>query len=313
MEHHHDPCSPGRTDADATPPDAAPPVREVSPVIEVTPFSLESEVIARSAQIPVVLLIGSPVDPGTSALRRDLVARAGDAGLQWILGIVDADRFPAIVGRLRPASLPSVSVIADGTGVAVWTPADASGADGVDCGDWIGQVVAQVTPRLAGLPADTVVAGTGSGRAETADVTADPRMAEAARLVGEGDAAQAVRVYDRMLAENPGPTATAVLRQAQAAVAVLARTKDMDRAAVLAAVADARTGATVEVPRLLRAADVLVLLDRPAEAVDLLSAALAAQGGGEDLRARTVELCRLLDRDAPAARRARGRIAAALF
>jgi putative thioredoxin len=116
-----------------------------------------------------------------------------------------------------------------------------------------------------------------------------------------------------MLAENPGPAAAAVLRQARAAVAVLARTKDMDRAAVLAAVADARTGATVEVPRLLRAADVLVLLDRPAEAVDLLSAALAAQGGGEDLRARTVELCRLLDRDAPAAQRARGRISSALF
>jgi putative thioredoxin len=324
MEHHHESCRPDLArDLAVTglvPPDAAAqppsdrrttePARRVAPVVDITPFSLETEVVARSGQVPVVVLIGSPVDPGMSSLRRDLTARAGAAGLRWILAVVDADRFPRVVDRFRPAALPVVTVVADGTGVASWVPADAVGADGVDCGDWVAAVVGRVAPRLTGLPEDTVVA---SGD-EAADVTGDPRMAEAARLVGEGRPGEAVAVYDRLLGEGPDPAARQVLSRARAAVAVLDRTRDMDRSAVLSAVADARSGAVADVARLLRAADVLVLLDRPAEAVDLLSAAPAlGQPGAGDLRARVIELCHLLEQDAPAAERARRRIASALF
>lgn len=330
---HHETCSPDLTrDLAVTglvPPDAVAqsgdngkprtvePSRNVSPVVDITPFSLESELIARSRQVPVVVLIASPVDPSASLLRRDLVARAGDAGLRWILGTVDADRFPQVVAEFRPQSLPVVTVVADGTGVAAWTPADAVGTGGVDCGDWVTTVVDRVAPRLTGLPADTVVeqgGESGTGESGATDLTSDPRMAEAARLVGEGRPGEAVAVYDRMLAADPEPAAKKVLDRARAAVAVLDRTSDMDRPAVLAAVADARGGATVGTPRLLRAADVLVLLDRPAAAVDLLSAALrpgAADLG--ELRVRVIELCHLLEQDAPAAERARRRIASALF
>ncbi|MDN6438289.1 MAG: hypothetical protein L0K27_02345 [Corynebacterium nuruki] len=321
---HHESCSPDLSrdlavtglvppDAAAQPPSdrrAAEPARRVSPVVDITPFSLDAEVIARSRQVPVVVLIGSPVDPGMSTLRRDLVDRAGAAGLRWVLAVVDADHFPQVVDRFRPATLPVVTVVADGTGIASWTPADAVGADGVDCGDWAAAVADRAAPRLTGLPEDTVAAS-GDG---TVDVTGDPRMAEAARLVGEGRPGEAVTVYDRMLGEDPDPAARQVLARARAAVAVLDRTRDMDRPAVLAAVADARSGAVTDTARLLRAADVLVLLDRPAEAVDLLSAAPAlGQAGAGDLRARVVELCHLLEQDAPAAERARRRIASALF
>ncbi|OLT51930.1 hypothetical protein BJF89_05635 [Corynebacterium sp. CNJ-954] len=292
----------------------AAPSQVVEPVVEVTPLSLESEVIARSSQVPVVVLIGSMVDPGASALRRDLENRA--TGLRWILGVVDADRFPQVAGAFRPATLPSVTVVAGGTGVGTWAPAD--GAD-VDCGDWVEQVVATVEGRLDGLPEDAVTGDVDQGTTVNS-LTADPRLQEAAELVGHGDAEAALVLYDRMLAEYSDPAAASTLHRARTAVAVLARTRDMDRSAVLSAVADARRGlqgAQGDVDTLLRAADVLVLLDRPSAAVELLSESLvtAQDGDGEADRVgrRLLELLYLLEPDDPVVMLARQRIAATVF
>lgn len=291
----------------------ASPSRVVEPVIEVTPLSLEPEVIARSSQVPVVVLIGSAVDPGMTALRRDLKNRAASAALRWIFGVVDADRFPQVVRAFRPTTLPSVTVVAGGTGVGAWTPAD--GAE-VDCGDWAEQVVATVSARLEGLPEDAVTDGADQATAGTS-FAADPRLQEAAELVGHGDAEAALVLYDRMLAEYPDPAAASTLHRARAAVAVLARTGDMDRSAVLSAVADARRGPRGDVDTLLRAADVLVLLDRPAEAVELLSGPLTDVRDGDDergrVRRRLLELLYLLEPGDPVVTLARQRIAAAVF
>ena len=276
-----------------------------------TPLSLETEVIARSSQVPVVVLLGSSVDPRTSTLRRELENRAHAARLRWILGVVDADRFPQVVGAFRPAALPSVVVVAGGTGVGTWTTADGE----VDCGEWAGEVVATVAGRLEGLPEDAPVDG---GREATVggSVVTDPRLREAAELVGRGEAEAALALYDRMLAEYTDPAAVGALRRARAAVAVLARTRDMDRSAVLSAVADARRGRQEEPGTdgtVLRAADVLVLLDRPVEAVELLSGSLVHAADVESIRPRLLEMLHLLDPGHPAVSEARRMLAAAVF
>ncbi len=329
--HDHDSCTPDldrdlavtgiraprespESPARPAPGEKAAPSQVVEPVVEVTPLSLEPEVIARSSQVPVVVLIGSMVGPGASALRRDLENRA--TGLRWILGVVDADRFPQVVRAFRPATLPSVTVVAGGTGVGTWTPAD--GVE-VDCGDWIEQVVATVEGRLDGLPQDAVTGGVDQGTAASS-LTADPRLQEAAELVGHGDAEAALVLYDRMLAEYSDPAAASTLHRARTAVAVLARTGNMDRSAVLSAVADARRGpqgTQGDADTVLRAADVLVLLDRPSEAVELLSGSLATvqdgDGAGDRVRRRLLELLYLLEPDDPVVTLARQRIAAAVF
>lgn len=329
--HDHDSCTPDldrdlavtgirvprespESPARPAPGEKAAPSQVVEPVVEVTPLSLEPEVIARSSQVPVVVLIGSMVGPGASALRRDLENRA--TGLRWILGVVDADRFPQVVRAFRPATLPSVTVVAGGTGVGTWIPAD--GVE-VDCGDWIEQVVATVEGRLDGLPQDAVTGGVDQGTAASS-LTADPRLQEAAELVGHGDAEAALVLYDRMLAEYSDPAAASTLHRARTAVAVLARTGNMDRSAVLSAVADARRGpqgTQGDADTVLRAADVLVLLDRPSEAVELLSGSLATvqdgDGAGDRVRRRLLELLYLLEPDDPVVTLARQRIAAAVF
>lgn len=288
----------------------------VTPVVTVTPLNLRSEVIDRSQQVPVAVLIGSPVHPGMSALTRELTGRATAANLRWILAIADADRFPQLVDTFRPGSLPTLAVVAGGTGVASWTPADGQGADGVDAGEFVEKVAATVQGRLDGLPAESTAAQETPGTAGAP--VADPRLEEAAVHVSEGNPAAALRLYDAMLADTTDtadPQTTATLRRARAAVAVLERTGGIDRSMVLATVADLRGERPTEPDRLLRAADVLVLLDRPAEAVDLLSGALEQfeAADRDQLRRRVLELIDLLEPHSPAATRARRRIAAVVF
>lgn len=290
------------------------PPRSVSPVVETTPPGLHADVVARSSQVPVVVLLGSPVDPGMSALRRELTGAASSAALRWILAVADVDRFPRLATVFRPVSLPVVTVVADGTGVAAWTPQDATGDRGVDCLDWVETVVARVAPRLTGLPEDAMVADRDTGpTGPTIGPAADPRLRQAASLVGEGDPEGAVALYDVLLSEYPDPASQRMLRRARAAVRVLVRTKDLDQRTVYTVLAAGTPG------DLLRTADVLVLDDRPVEAVGLLVAALSGSAAGrpaaerEQLRARVLDFVLLLEPGTPAAEQARRSLASALF
>lgn len=306
------------------------PTSTVEPVFTLTPLNLQAGVIDRSQQVPVVVLIGSPVAPGMSAVRRELATLATAANLRWILAVGDVDRHPRLVGAFRPESLPTVTVIAGGAGVATWTPADATGSaggDGVDCGDFVEQVVSTVEGCLDGLPEDVVVGDGGMSEARDACMGPvppdDPRIRGAAVLVGEGEPAAALALYDEMLAEQPDPMTLATLRRARAAVGVLERVGHLDRAAVTAALVDVRSAPDVDLDTLLRGADVLVLFDRPGEAVDLLSGYLGhLVASDRDLdrasqlelvRQRILEFINLLEQDAPAVARARRRIADAVF
>lgn len=337
MTHIHDSCTPditrdlivsGLTDVPSHrnryshdlsgPEDDLRPESEVSPVFTVTPFSLDSEVVARSAQVPVVVLIGSPVDPGMSALRRTLVTAASGAGLHWILAIVDADRFPQVVAAFRPATQPSVTVVADGTGVASWSPADALGDDGVDCTDWVSTVVSTVAGRLTGLPEDAVIRAddaTGVPVNSIGGSSPDRRLAQAASCVAQGDPAGAVDIYDAMLSEDIDGDTTAVLLRARAAVAVLARTSGLDQGEALALLARAGSRVPAGVEELLVTADIFVLADREDEAVDLLSGSLTRWDDADRrlIGTRLIDLCRLAAPGSMAVARARTRLGNALL
>ena len=277
--HAHDVCTPDRhrdarvaglaaPTAAETPPKDSP---QAHPVVTVTGFTLAAEVIERSRQVPVIVLVGSPLQSGR--LRGQLTSLAEGAGLRWILGILDPDKDPHAAMQFRPRQLPSVFAVAGGTTVAVFEP----GLPGRDIGDWVEEVLRSTAGRLSGLETEP------EPEPQSPAPSHDPRLRTAAEAVDRGDFARAVAIYEEMLIDAPHDP---VLLRARAAVSVLVRVADMDRTRdpIQAAAAD-----PTDIDAALDAADALVMLDQPVVAVELLTARLP------HTRERVVELLALLD------------------
>lgn len=295
MSHAHDACTPDRhrdarvaglvapAAAEATPKSS----QRARPVVTVTGFTLAAEVIERSRQVPVIVLVGSPLQSGR--LRGQLTSLAEGAGLRWILGILDPDKDPHAAMQFRPRQLPSVFAVAGGTTVAVFEP----GLPGRDIGDWVEEVLRSTAGRLSGLDIEPEASSPAPGH--------DPRLRTAAEAVERGDFAAAVATYEEMLVDAPHDT---VLLRARAAVSVLLRASTMERTRdpIQAAAAD-----PTDIAAALDAADALVLLDQPVEAVELLTARLP------QTRERVLDLLHLLDPADPAVTAARRAVAGALY
>lgn len=267
----------------------------VRPVVTVTGFNLAAEVIERSQQVPVIVLIGAPLQSGMKELRSRLTSLAEGAGLRWILGILDPDKDPGAAVQFRPRQVPSAFAVAGGTTVAVFEP----GLPGRDIADWVEEVVRSTGGRLRGLDE----AGEEDTQSAPAAFGREAQLRRAAEAVDSGDFAGAVAVYGEMLASAPGDP---VLLRARAAVSVLVRVQRMDRTRdpVQAAVEDPG-----DVDKVLDAADALVMLDQPGEAVELL----ATRVGEPRVRERALELLALLDPADPVVAATRQRVASALY
>lgn len=137
----------------------------------------------------------------------------------------------------------------------------------------------------------------------------DARLLSAAEAVQSGRFSEAVALYERLLVDAPqDPT----LLRAHAAVSVLVRAENIDRSTDPIDRSDA---APQDVAKALDAADVLVLFDQPADAVDRLSGLLETipKDGAVPVRRRLLELLTLLGPQDPAVERARRRLANATF
>lgn len=306
--HAHDGCTPDRhrdavvagLAAPATSSEQAAPTglrREgaVRPVVTVTGFTLAVEVVERSHQVPVIVLIGAPLQSGMTQLRSRLTSLAEEGGLRWILAILDPDRDPGAAMQFRPRQLPGVFAVAGGTTVAVFEP----GLPGRDIADWVEEVLRSTGGRLRGLDAP----GEQDTPATTAGPVEDGRLRRAAEAVHGGDFAGAVALYEEMLATSPGGP---VLLRARAAVSVLVRAQRMDRSRDPVRAAEADPG---DVDKVLDAADALVLLDRPVEAVELL----AGKVQDPRVRERVLELLALLDPGHPVVAATRRQVASAVY
>ena len=137
----------------------------------------------------------------------------------------------------------------------------------------------------------------------------DARLLNAAEAVQSGRFRDAVALYEHLLSDAPEDP---VLVRAHAAVSVLVRAEGIDRSTDPIGRSDA---APQDVAKALDAADVLVLFDQPADAVDRLSALLEnlPKDDAADVRRRILELLTLLEPQDPAVERARRRLANATF
>ncbi|MHA2788740.1 co-chaperone YbbN [Corynebacterium sp. S7] len=260
----------------------------------VTEDNLESEVLQRSVQVPVIVLVGSARSQDSEDLKSNFQQLAKNNNNAFVVGYVDADATPQIAQALGVRGIPTVLAIAAGRPVTSFEggqPADA-------LTQWVNSLVEQVGPQLQGLPEQ--------GEPEEPE---DPRLDAATAALNVGDFDTATKLYDDILAEDP---ANAEIKQAKATVAVIKRldpqNRDTDAIEEAAAHPD-------DVDKQLDAADAEVVAGAPEKAFDRLLTFMEQTAGAdkETAKQRLLELFALFDAADPRVAQARTRLASALF
>lgn len=265
--------------------------------VEVTEANLESEVLAQSNRVPVVVLLGSPRSEASAALAAtlgDLVAE--DRGT-WALARVNVDTNPQIAQVFGVQAVPTVVAVAAGRPLTSFTgpqPAD-------QLRRWLDSILDAVAGKLPDAPVSDD---------EDTEEAVDPALAAARDALDSGDLEAARTAYQGLL---DGGATGAVAAEATASVrqiAFLIRATGQPQDAVLTA-----NAAPGDIDAGLAAADVEVLSQQPDSAFDRLVALV--RGTSDDdrakVRARLLELFELFDPADPAVIAGRRKLANALF
>ncbi|WP_052526394.1 tetratricopeptide repeat protein [Mycobacteroides abscessus] len=265
--------------------------------VEVTEANLESEVLAQSNRVPVIVLLGSPRSEASAALAAtlgDLVAE--DRG-KWALARVNVDTNPQIAQVFGVQAVPTVVAVAAGRPLTSFTgpqPAD-------QLRRWLDSILDAVAGKLPDAPVSDD---------EDTEEAVDPALAAARDALDSGDFEAARTAYQGLL---DGGATGAVAAEATASVrqiTFLIRATGQPQDAVLAA-----NAAPGDIDAGLAAADVEVLSQQPDSAFDRLVALV--RGTSDDdrakVRARLLELFELFDPADPAVIAGRRKLANALF
>ena len=267
-----------------------------APFITVTPQNFEADVVRRSLEVPVVVLVGTPRSPESEELRADLQLLAEGAGLQYIVGYVDADATPEVAQAFGVQVLPTVIALGGGQPVTQF-----EGGQPVDAlRTWLDALVTQIGPQLSGLQ---------GASEETPEVPEDPRLEQALAALNGGDFDAAIAVYDEILAEIPGDQD---IVQARDTAKLLKRLDPAARTEDPVAAADAAPG---DVEKQFIAADAEVVAGAPERAFERLIVLMTTLAGDEKMRVRDrlLELFALFDAADPRVTAARTKMASALF
>jgi putative thioredoxin len=269
-------------------------------VVDVTEATFQSQILDRSFQVPVLLVITSARASTAAEMVTSLETLANEAQGRLVLGKVDADQDPRIVQAMQVQAVPTVFAVISGQLVP--------GFEGTLPDEQLRDFVAAVlqAAQQAGLTGQAATDSVpdddeASGRQEVPD---DPRFDAAESALAEGDYATARERFQAILdAEPTNSAATLGLRQ----VDLLSR---MD--AHQDAPANPDPG---DVPGQLAAADVAFAADDADGAFRRLLDLLARTAGSdrESVRERLIEYFDLLGADDPRVGPARREMARALF
>jgi putative thioredoxin len=259
--------------------------------IEVTEANFEDEVLLRSNQMPVVVLLWSPRSDVCLQLADTLSGLAATDNGKWSLASVNVDVAPRVAQIFGVEAVPTVVALAAGQPLSSFQgmqPAD-------QLRRWVDSLLSATAGKLEGaMDSD-----------EPEEV--DPALAQAREQLQDGDFAAAADSYQAILDANPNDAeAKGAVRQ----IAFLMRATAQRPDAV--AVAD---GAPDDIEAAFAAADVAILSQDVRGAFDRLVALVRRTSGDErtSVRTRLIELFELFDPADPDVIAGRRNLANALY
>lgn len=175
-----------RARARAAAPDGAPQSAEL------TTANLETEVLARSQSVPVVVLLGSQRAPESETLQADLedIVSVRNGDLAFVHADVDAS--PELAQVFGINAIPTVVAVAAGRPVTHFAGPQPREA----LEKWCEQLVIAISPSLTGAEAPA------ASPAEAP--TGDPLLDEAAEHLNNARFDEAIEAYKQALAKKPG-------------------------------------------------------------------------------------------------------------
>jgi putative thioredoxin len=284
-------------------------------IIDVTDESFNTEVVARSRAVPVILDLWAEWCGPCKQLGPILERLATEANGAFVLARVDVDANPQLSAALQVQSIPMVVAVVAGQVVDGFLGAMPE----QQVRQWLGQVM-QVADQLGLRPAGTPAGNGQPGGADGAesvpmpgqpgitDVGPNAVFAEAQQAMERGDLDAAAAAFEKILAADPGdPIATMGLGQ----VSLIRRVDGYDQAAVRRDAAS-RPGDALAQSRL---ADLELASGQIETAFDRLLATVSRTSGDErDLaRKHLLSLFEILPPKDPRVASARGRLSSLLF
>jgi putative thioredoxin len=259
--------------------------------IEITEANFEDEVLLRSNQVPVVVLLWSPRSDVCLQLADSLSGLAAADNGKWSLASVNVDTAPRVAQVFGVQVVPTVVALAAGQPL--------SSFQGMQPADQLRRWVDSLLSATAGNLGD----GTGSEEPEEVD----PALAQARQQLRDGDFAAARDSYQAILDTNPNDSeAQGAVRQVTFLMRATAQPPDA------VAIADAAPG---DIQAAFAAADVQLLNQDVPAAFERLIALVRRTSGDERTSARTrlIELFDLFDPTDPEVIAGRRNLANALY
>jgi putative thioredoxin len=259
--------------------------------VEVTEANLEAEVLVRSSQVPVVVLLWSPRSDASIQLGDALASLAAADGGKWSLATVNVDTVPRVAQMFGVQAIPTVVALGEGQPLSSFQgmqpPEQLRG--------WIDSLLNATAGKL-------------SGAGDTDDPEqVDPELAQAREYLDAGDFDSARSAYQAILKAKPNDAeAKGAVRQIDFLQRASAHRPD-----ALAA-ADA---APEDIDAVFAAADVEILQQNIASAFDRLIALFkrTADDDRTKVRTRLIELFDLFDPADPEVIAGRRKLANALY
>ncbi|HET7667481.1 MAG TPA: tetratricopeptide repeat protein [Mycobacterium sp.] len=258
--------------------------------VEITEANLEAEVLVRSSQVPVVVLLWSQRSEASVQLGDVLAQLAAVDGGKWSLATVNVDAVPRVAQMFGVQAVPTVVALAAGQPI--------SSFQGLQPPEqlrrWVDSLLNATAGKLGGAQGE-----------EPEQV--DPALAQAREHLDSGDFDAALKAYQALLDANPNHAeAKGAVRQ----IGFLQRATSRAPGAIVAADA-----APDDIELAFAAADVDILQQNVAVAFDRLIALIKRTSGDDrsKVRTRLIELFDLFDPADPEVVAGRRKLANALY
>ncbi len=259
--------------------------------VEITEANFEDEVLVRSDEVPVVVLLWSPRSDACVELVDTLSGLAAEDNGKWALATANVDVNPRVAQIFGVEAVPTVVALAAGQPL--------SSFQGVQPADqlrhWLDSLLSATAGKLKGP----------TGSEDAPEV--DPELAQARQHLEAGDFAAAKESYQVILEANPGSVeAKAAIRQIDFLTRATAQRPDA------VDIADAAPG---DIEAAFAAADVQILNQDVSAAFERLIALVRSTSGDErtSVRTRLIELFELFDPADPEVIVGRRNLASALY